>query len=413
MRPGDLLRQLDRQLLPPLARGLTRLGQGPLRLRLRLLTSVALLCSVAVLVTAVWAADRPPAIDPTLGDVTRVGVVQGESIPGYVAASRGELAALIAAPPAGAAPRPYALVTLAAYLAPDRLPPVLAGVEISEVYARLWRPGSQTQIVRIPALRLPDDVTAGMLEVAERKDQEVRDYQERSAAVVGDSPDAQELRRFYDSGARVASDEAIAYRSGCSCVYAAVVRGEPAALGRVAARAGVRAVDPAPEVRRLDRTVFTPPLPEQEDVVRPPADSSMPPAPTAPGDPTGPVLPPAGSAASDGVPGAPGGALDPSASGAPASGPRPAPSSTAPAPDPVHTPPASPEGGTGTTGPEEPATVPRDGGSPGTPPDGSPGNPENGSSPDSAGPAGDSPAPRLGDAPSGNAPSGNAPSGEP
>ncbi|MBM0239561.1 hypothetical protein JNW88_24810, partial [Micromonospora sp. ATA32] len=42
----------------------------------------------------------------------------------------------------------------------------------------------------------------------------------------------------------------------------------PAVLRRVAARAGVRAVDPAPEVRRLDRAVFTPPLPEQDDVAR-------------------------------------------------------------------------------------------------------------------------------------------------
>ncbi|MEE6260670.1 hypothetical protein [Plantactinospora sonchi] len=368
MRPGDLLRQLDRQLLPPLARGLTRLGQGPLRLRLRLLTSVALLCSVAVLVTAVWAVERQPAIDPTLGDVTRVGVVQGESIPGYVEASRGELAALIAAPPAGPAPRTYALVTLAAYLAPDRLPPVLAGVEVSEVYARLWRPGSQTQIVRIPALRLPDDVIGGMLEVAERKDQEVRDYQERSAAVVGDGPHEQEMRRWYDSGARVASDEATAYRSRCSCVYAAVVRGEPAALGQVATRPGVRAVDPAPEVRRLDRTVFTPPLPEQEDVVRPPADASMPPAPTAPGDPTDPVVgvPPAGSAASDDATGGPA----PSATGTPPPGPGHAPPTGGHAPQ--TTAPATSDGGTGTTGPEEPATVPGDDTTPDNSLDGSP-----------------------------------------
>ncbi|MEQ4304477.1 hypothetical protein ABNF97_24390 [Plantactinospora sp. B6F1] len=274
MRLGDLLRQLDNRLLPPLARGMARLGHG--RLRLRLLTTVALFCSAAVLVTAVWAADRRPVGDPTVGEVTRVGVTQGQSIPGYVEASRGELRALVEAAAADPAQPTYALVTMSAYLAPDRLTPVLAGIGVSEVFARLWRPGTQTEIVRIPALRVPDDVVAGMAEVAARKDQEARDYQERAAGVTGDGARERELRLYYASGARVADEEATAYRAGCSCVYAAVVRGDPAVLERIAARPEVRAVDPAPEVRRLDRTVFTPPLPEQDDVARPPADASMP-----------------------------------------------------------------------------------------------------------------------------------------
>ncbi|GIG90016.1 hypothetical protein [Plantactinospora endophytica] len=282
MRLGDLLRQLDHRLLPPLARGMAQLGHG--RLRLRLLTTVALLCSAAVLVTAVWAADRQPAGDQTVGEVTRVGVGQGQSIPGYVEATRGELRALVTAGPSGPTQPTYALVTMSAYLAPDRLAPVLTGIPVSEVFARLWRPGTQTEIVRIPALRVPEDVVAGMSEVAERKDAEVRDYQERIAGVTGDGARERELRQFYESGARVADEEATAYRAPCSCVYAAVVRGEPAALERIAGRPEVRAVDPAPEVQRLDRTVFTPPLPEQSDVARPPADVSLP---AVDGQPTG------------------------------------------------------------------------------------------------------------------------------
>ena len=62
--------------------------------------------------------------------------------------------------------------------------------------------GRRREIVRIPAHRIPEDVIAGMVEVAERKDREARDYRERSAAVVGDGPREQELRRWYDSGAR-------------------------------------------------------------------------------------------------------------------------------------------------------------------------------------------------------------------
>lgn len=141
-------------------------------------------------------------------------------------------------------------------------------------------PGRQTEIVRIPALRVPDDVVAGMEEVAARKDTEAADYQARAAAVDGDGVGERELRERYVSGAEVATAEAAAYRTGCACVYAAVVRAAPQVLRGVAARPDVRAVDPAPEVYRLDRTVFTPPLPEQRDVVRPPADTGPRPAPT-------------------------------------------------------------------------------------------------------------------------------------
>ncbi|RKR87174.1 hypothetical protein BDK92_1447 [Micromonospora pisi] len=303
MRPGDLLRQLDRRLLPPLARGLVRLGQGPLRMRV--LTTAALFSSVAVLVTAVWAADRAQVGgDTTVGEVTRVGVIEGESIPGYVESSRSELKALVATPPDEPGGETYALVTLAAYLAPDRLTPIIGDVSVSEVFGRVPRPQTQTELVRIPAMRIPADVVAGMRRVAERKDREAADYRARAAELPPDAD--QELRRLYDSGAQVALDEATAYGSGCSCVYAAIVRATPTVLDRVAARPGVRAVDAAPEVRRLDRAVFTPPLPEQRDVVRPPADDGSPtpsggsttapasgtPAPDPSLDPTPPSTPP-------------------------------------------------------------------------------------------------------------------------
>ncbi|MFK3982135.1 hypothetical protein ACI2K4_17370 [Micromonospora sp. NPDC050397] len=282
MRAGDLLRQLDRRLLPPLARGLARLGQGPVRMRV--LTTAALFSSVAVLVTAVWAAERGQVGgDRTVGEVTRVGVIEGESIPGYVESSRSELKALVATPPPEPGGQTYALVTLAAYLAPDRLTPIIGDVSVSEVFGRVPRPQTQTELVRIPAMRIPSDVLAGMREVAARKQREAADYRDRAADLP---PDADpELRRLYDTGAQVALDEATGYQAGCSCVYAAIVRATPQVLDRIAARNGVRAVDAAPEVRRLDRAVFTPPLPEQHDVARPPVDGGLPTPVT--GGPTG------------------------------------------------------------------------------------------------------------------------------
>ncbi|PZG22719.1 hypothetical protein C1I95_04715 [Micromonospora craterilacus] len=277
MRAGDLLRQLDQRLLPRLAAAVTRLGQGSARPPL--LGWVAVLSCAAVLFTAVLATGGPPVPDRTVGEVTRVGVADGESIPGYERTAAADLAAL-----AGGAlgEGTYALVSLTEYLAPQSLAAVVGDVGVAAVIGRVPLPGRQTEIVRIPAQRIPEDVTAGMVELAERKELEAADYRSRAAGLGGGGPQERELRQLYESGARVAAEEAAAYRAGCACVYALVVRAAPAALRGVAARPGVRVVDPAPEVRRLERTVFTPPLPEQWDVVRPPVDRDLAPTP----DPT-------------------------------------------------------------------------------------------------------------------------------
>ncbi|WP_431885798.1 hypothetical protein [Micromonospora wenchangensis] len=231
----------------------------------RWLVTTAVFAVGAVLLAAGWSARRPaPVGDRTVGQVTRVGVLPGDSLPDYATASRAELAALTA----GA----YALVSFDRYVAPGELPALLAGVEVTAVVVRVPLPDRQTEVVRLPAQRLPQDVTAGMAGLADRKDREAADQRTRAAA--GTDP---ATRRGYETGAQVAAREAAGYRSACACVYAAVVRAEPAALRATAGRDGVRAVDPAPEVTRLDRTVFLPPLPEQRDVARPPADTATPP----------------------------------------------------------------------------------------------------------------------------------------
>ena len=270
MGAGDLLRRVDGRAVPPLGEALHRLRRGAARFRTPL---IGLLAVVVALLVAVWGGDGPPVGDDTVGDVVRIGVPQGQSIPGYVAASHAELASLAAAsPPVG---ETYALVTLTAYLAPDRVTPVVAGIAVSAVYVRLPLPRTQTEIIRIDAFRVPEDVLAGMDNVALRKDGEALDYRALSAKLTGDGPQERDLRAVYDNGARVAEAEAEAYRQRCSCVYAVIVRATPAALARLARRPGVRVVDPAPQVRRLDRAVFLPPLPEQADVARPPENASL------------------------------------------------------------------------------------------------------------------------------------------
>jgi hypothetical protein len=268
---GDLLRRLDSQLLPALARGALRLSAPGHHAEL--LAATATLCVTAVLGTAIWAADRPVVADRTVGEVVQVGVAAGESIPAYVRASRAELASLARAAPAT---ETYALATLSEYVTPARLGSILRGVSVSEVMGRVPLPKTRTEIVRLSAERLPADAEAAMGAVADGKEREARDYRTRGSAVTGNDQSERELRRLYETGAAVARAEAAAFRGRCGCLYAAVVRSTPAALAEVTRRPGVRSVDPAPEVRRLERAVFLPPLPEQSDVVRPPIDASLP-----------------------------------------------------------------------------------------------------------------------------------------
>nr|WP_240955502.1 hypothetical protein [Micromonospora sp. HNM0581] len=279
---------MDQRLLPRLVATVTRLGDGPNRTPL--LGWVTMLSCTAVLAAAVLATGGPPVRDGTVGEVTRVGVVDGDSIPRYAETAAADLAALAGSLGDGT----YALVSLTEYLTPQRLAAVVGDVGIAVVFGRVPLPQRQTEVVRIPTQRVPEDVTAGMVELAELKEREAADYRARAAALGGGGPQERELRGLYLSDARVAAAEAAAFRAECACLYALVVRAEPAKLRGVAARSSVRVVDPAPEVRRLERTVFTPPLPEQRDVARPPVDRTSTPEPSrsatvpATGDPSAP-----------------------------------------------------------------------------------------------------------------------------
>lgn len=268
MHAGDLLRRIDRRLIPPLGAAVHRLGRGLIRARVPMLAGLA---ALAVLVGAVWAQRRPSADDPDARRVAHVGVAGDQTVGGYLAASRRELTALVGGSPDDSA---YALVSLTAYLAPDRLARVVADVAVWSVYVRVPLPGAATPVAQVDAFRVPADVAAGMRQLALRREGEALDLRDLSVRLTGAGQPERRLRAVYASGARTAEAEAEAYRRGCSCVYAVVVRANPAALLRIARRSEVRAVDPAPGVRRLDRAVFLPPLPEQWAARSAPIDGS-------------------------------------------------------------------------------------------------------------------------------------------
>jgi hypothetical protein len=263
-----------------------------------MVAAVAVATAGALLLGSLWLSRReaaPAAGDP--GDVVRVGVVQGQSVPGYLDAAHDELDALTD-PAAPAAGETWALVSLEGYVSPGLLPGLLAGTGVSQVYTRVPLAEAHTPAIRIPVYLLPADVLTGMLDTALERDREHAEYEQLARRLTGDDENQRRARRAYAAAAATAAAEASAYRSGCSCVFAAVVRAAPAALRGVADRPGVRAVDPAPEVRQLDRTEFRPPRPEQKGTV--PAEPSRSPAvPTGPegiaSRPSAPIMSSAGA----------------------------------------------------------------------------------------------------------------------
>jgi hypothetical protein len=288
-------------VLSRLARGARRIGRGARRVagrgKARPLVVAALVAVVAVVASVVWPAviGRTGESVPSLGggSVVRVGVSDGDSVPGYLAAQREELIRLVARNPTTPV---YALVSLETYLTPRQIAAITAGGDTSPgptaspsvvpiaAYARVPLPRRQTELVRLPANRVPDDIVAGMARVADRKAEQAKAEQAKAEQAKADQARAGQddgSRLLYESIASVATQEAAGYRAACACVYALVVRATPVALTALAGRGGVRVVDAAPELTDIAYAVFVAPLPEQVDLVRPlPVDGVPAPATT-------------------------------------------------------------------------------------------------------------------------------------
>jgi hypothetical protein len=283
--PARALRRLDEVVLPRLGRGARRLA------RMRPLTAVALVGVLVVGGVAAWRVAQPHRPDLSgSGSPLWVGGRPGDSVPAYAAASRAELQRLLdpAATPAVRG-QIYALVSLKTYLSPGSVTGLLtAAPRVTPLlaYARAQLPDRQTQIVRLSLGNAAEGLAEEMDEAADRKLVEAA-ADDRFAAALSPQP-SPGVREQYLISAQVARDEAAAYRSHCSCVYALVVVATPAELAALAARPEVRIVDPAPEVTSLSEATFAPPLPEQTVSFDPPPDSALTGTPS-PGGSSGPL----------------------------------------------------------------------------------------------------------------------------
>jgi hypothetical protein len=269
------LARLDAVVLARLTRGAGRINRFVRRGPSGRLTVAAVVLGLAVVSVIVVQSGNSPPLD-TPDQSVRVGVSDGDWIPGYLGASRERLARLTLAAPDVPV---YALVSLSTYLTPDQVATLVrtavatTGGDSSgqlttvSAKARAQIPGRQTEVVTLSANRVPDDLVATMAIVATRKEADAARYDARAGGVAGSS-DA--------ISAGVAREEAQQYRQKCACIYALVVRGVPAALTRLADQPQTRVVDPAPQVTNPSVTAFVAPLPEQRDRVTPPVDESVP-----------------------------------------------------------------------------------------------------------------------------------------
>ena len=168
--------------------------------------------------------------------------------------------------------RYLALVSLNKGLTPEEVGELLeeSGLEVTRAYLRAPVPGEPEEIV----FQTPGDVVVGLRSVfsqtAARKAQEQQDLLGTARTIESGTPEEEAFRRLYEADARIAGQEAAAYRAGCACVFSLVVEAEAADLAELLALPIVRGVEAAPRGADLSELDISPLAPTEQGVVAPP-----------------------------------------------------------------------------------------------------------------------------------------------
>ena len=202
---------------------------------------------------AVVAAGQREPDPPPLPGVERLGPEPGEPVARYLGR------AAISLPAQGSGPA-WALVQLEDHLDAATAARLTRDVRLSRVVLRVPLPRVQTALLTrpVPGQRPAGEIAAAM----------------RSAA-----GDRQAVAAPATAGraGEVAAAEARHLREGCACVVALLVRGDRAALERLATRSHVRAVHAARVGTPPQGLALAPLLPEQREAAGPvPDDGAVP-----------------------------------------------------------------------------------------------------------------------------------------
>ena len=202
---------------------------------------------------AVVAAGQREPDPPPLPGVERLGPEPGEPVARYLGR------AAISLPAQGSGPA-WALVQLEDHLDAATAARLTRDVRLSRVVLRVPLPRVQTALLTHP---VPGQRPAG----------------EIAAAIRSAAGDRQAVAAPATAGraGEVAAAEARRLREGCACVVALLVRGDRAALERLATRRQVRAVHAARVGTPPQGLALAPLLPEQREAAGPvPDDGAVP-----------------------------------------------------------------------------------------------------------------------------------------
>lgn len=271
------LRDLDARLLPRCASSLRAALDRVVSGRAAVAGALprhrtALVLAAAVLVTGAGAAlalGGSPAggTSGSAGTAPPVlGPLPGAGVDEHLRAGERRLAALTAERPGAVH---LALVSLRQGLTPEAAGELLAGsgVVLERGYLLAEAPGRPEQL----PFQTPGDVVAGLRQVfaatAVRKADEAQDLLGAAARLAGGGPQEQAARERLEQQAATVAAEAVAYGSGCACVFALLVSGPAADLAALSSRPGVRGVEPAAAGARLEPLEVRPLQPSVVGVV--------------------------------------------------------------------------------------------------------------------------------------------------
>jgi hypothetical protein len=197
-----------------------------------------------------------------------LGPAVGTEIDPHFAAARERLMALSRRGPEA---RHLALVSLNTGLTPEETVELLgdSSLVVRRAYLRAPVTGDPEVIVFQTQEELMTGLRQVFAEIAVRKAKEQQDLLGTAETIEGGTPEEEEFRSLYVADARLAGEEAAAYRASCACVFALVVEGEVRELAELPALPVVRGVELAPRTADLTALDIRPLAPSEQGVVAP------------------------------------------------------------------------------------------------------------------------------------------------
>lgn len=208
-----------------------------------------------------------PTVGPTQqpSDDTSLGPEVGQRTTAYEVAAAQTVTAAVAGSPDSTR---VALISFRAYRTPAQVDAMLSGYTVRRVFLRAQAGGRD-------AAQLPVDIHSNLLvelrrayaSTAKGRLDAQRSYQGYVDTLTVTTKDEQAFKNLYAAFAKSTGIEAKAYKSGCACVYAAVVEGKASRLQLLRARPAVRAVEVAGSGLKLTQLQVLPLLPEVTGIV--------------------------------------------------------------------------------------------------------------------------------------------------